>query len=315
MPELLYNRKANATLANLAAGGRFPHTLLIEGPEGSGKKTAAWQAAKTLLCEGEPKPCGSCSHCVKADKRVHPDVRYYTVPEGKKEFPVETVREIRQDAYIAPNEGARKIYLIDRAHAMNAAAQNALLKIIEEPPDFVNFLLLCENRSRMLPTILSRAISVELEVPSVEECAAALEALAPGRSAQERQAAAAGAGGNIGRALGLLGSAKPSKSAADAKKLREELIYGERYACLRVLAGYDKDRDGLGQTLSLLREGFAQAAVGREADERLCNRVTVMQLVGAADAVERALLRAGRNVSIPLLSACMVEEVKAALAG
>ena len=84
---------------------------------------------------------------------------------------------------------------------------------------------------------------------------------------------------------------------------------------LRVLAGYDKDRDGLGQTLSLLREGFAQAAVGREADERLCNRVTVMQLVGAADAVERALLRAGRNVSIPLLSACMVEEVKAALAG
>ncbi|RLL09785.1 hypothetical protein D4A47_09740, partial [Anaerotruncus massiliensis (ex Liu et al. 2021)] len=127
--------------------------------------------------------------------------------------------------------------------------------------------------------------------------------------------AAAGAGGNIGRALGLLGSAKPSKSAADAKKLREELIYGERYACLRVLAGYDKDRDGLGQTLSLLREGFAQAAVGREADERLCNRVTVMQLVGAADAVERALLRAGRNVSIPLLSACMVEEVKAALAG
>lgn len=61
-------------------------------------------------------------------------MRYYTVPEGKKEFPVETVREIRQDAYIAPNEGARKIYLIDRAHAMNAAAQNALLKIIEEPP-------------------------------------------------------------------------------------------------------------------------------------------------------------------------------------
>ena len=315
MPELLYNRKANTTLANLAAGGRYPHTLLIEGPEGSGKKTAAWQAAKTLLCTGDPKPCGECAHCVKADKRIHPDVRCYTVPEGKKEFPVETVREIRQDAYIAPNEGARKIYLIDRAHTMNAAAQNALLKIIEEPPGFVNFLLLCENRSRMLPTILSRAISIELEVPSVEECAAALETLSPGRTEQERRAAAAGAGGNIGRALGLLGSAKPSKSAADAKKLREELIYGDRYACLRVLAGYDRDRDGLGQTLSLLREGFAQAAVGREVDERLRNRVTVMQLIGAADAVERALLRAGRNVSIPLLSACMVEEVKAALAG
>ena len=87
MPELLYNRKANATLANLAAGGRFPHTLLIEGPEGSGKKTAAWQAAKTLLCEGEPKPCGRCAHCVKADKRVHPDVRYYTCRRGRRNSP------------------------------------------------------------------------------------------------------------------------------------------------------------------------------------------------------------------------------------
>lgn len=295
--------------------GVFPIPCSLRAPEGSGKKTAAWQAAKTLLCEGEPKPCGRCAHCVKADKRVHPDVRYYTVPEGKKEFPVETVREIRQDAYIAPNEGARKIYLIDRAHAMNAAAQNALLKIIEEPPDFVNFLLLCENRSRMLPTILSRAISVELEVPSVEECAAALEALAPAgprRSGKPRRRARAAT--SAGRS-GCSARPSPPNRRPTPKKLREELIYGERYACLRVLAGYDKDRDGLGQTLSLLREGFAQAAVGREADERLCNRVTVMQLVGAADAVERALLRAGRNVSIPLLSACMVEEVKAALAG
>ena len=90
-------------------------------------------------------------------------MRFYTVPEGKKEFPVELARDIRQDAYIAPNEGACKVYIVDQAHTMNASAQNALLKIIEEPPAGVYFILLCENRAQMLPTILSRVVSVELE--------------------------------------------------------------------------------------------------------------------------------------------------------
>ena len=314
MSELLFNRKANATLASLCAGGRLPHALLLEGPAGSGKHTAARQVCRAALCEGERPPCGACAACVKVEKGVHPDVRVYGVPEGKKEFPVELVRRMRQDAYIAPNEGRCKLYLVQDAHAMNTAAQNALLKVLEEPPENVSFLLLCENRSLLLPTILSRVVAVELEVPTPDQCVQALEKLAPDASEAERQAAAAGAGGNIGQALELLGSAKPSRAAADARVLREALVFGGRYECLRVLAGYDKDRAALGRTLALLKESFAKVAAGREEDERFCNRVTPMQAVAAAQAVERAAGRAARNGSIPLCCACLVEDVKTALA-
>ena len=295
MQKLLYNRRAGAVLSGLAAGGRFPHALLLEGPAGCGKKTAAALIAQERLCTGAPRPCGVCSGCIKVEKGVHPDVRFYTVPEGKKEFPVELARDIRQDAYIAPNEGACKVYIVDQAHTMNASAQNALLKIIEEPPAGVYFILLCENRAQMLPTILSRVVSVELETPSPDECAAA------------------GAAGNIGQARALLKTAKPSKAAADARLLREALVFGDRYTALRILAAYDKDRAALGQTLALLREGFAQVALGRETDARFSNRVSPGQAVAAAQIVQTARLRAERNIGVPLLCACMVEQIKSTL--
>ncbi len=312
-----YNPKITGTLANLSAGGRLPHAILLEGPSGIGKKTAASLIAQSSLCEGEPKPCGSCSHCVKVEKQIHPDVRFYTVPDGKKEFPIELVRQLRQDAYVRPNEGRCKVYILDRAHTMNAAAQNALLKLIEEPPENVRFVLLCENRSRMLPTILSRVVSMELEFPSVEQCARALERLSPGCSETEREAAAAGAGGNIGQAMQLLGTAKPSRAAADTRKLREALLFGDRYQALKVLAAYDKDREGLRQLFTLLRETFAKLATAHyssgEADMRLMNRITAMQALQASDVIAQAALRVERNVSIPLLCGCMVEEVKGIL--
>lgn len=321
MTGLLYNRKASAALASLGAGGRLPHAILLEGPAGSGKHLAAEIIARYALCTAPEKPCGHCTGCMKVEKRIHPDVRYYGVPEGKKEFPIDLVREIRQDAYIAPNEGACKLYILEQAHAMNAAAQNALLKSIEEPPPHARFVLLCENRSMLLPTILSRVTAIELEIPSVEQCAQALETLAPDTPEEERRAAAAGAGGNIGRALELLGSAKPSKAAADARQLRETLVFGERYQALKILAAYDKDRQGLLDLLPLLEEGFAQAALARYRpaaggqEERLTNRLTCEQAICAAEAAAQAAEQARRNVSVPLLCACMVERIKAAVGG
>lgn len=317
MRELLFNHRAKETLANLSAGGRLPHALLIEGPAGTGKRRAADLFARYALCCEKNPFCGHCSDCIKIEKRIHPDVCYYTVPEGKREFPIDLVRELRQDAYIAPNEGSCKVYLIDKAHMMNAAAQNALLKMIEEPPSHVRFVLLCENRSMLLPTILSRVTAIALEVPSVAQCEQALEKFCPEKDPQMRKAAAAGAAGNVGRALALLDTAKPSKAQADARQLREMLLSARRYSALKILSSYDKDRGGLLLMLPLLREHFSQLALahyrGTDEDAALCNRFTVLQALGAAQAVETAILRAEHNVGISLLSAAMIEQVLFAL--
>lgn len=313
-----HNKKLTAALAAFS-GGRMPHALLFEGPAGTGKKTASSLVAQLALCEGGQPPCGVCAHCIKVEKQIHPDVRFFTVPEGKKEFPVDLVRELRQEASILPNEGRCKVYILDKAHAMNAAAQNALLKLIEEPPTFVRFVLLCESRSMMLPTILSRVTSFTLETPSPDACAATLARLAPDVDETLRKAAAAGAGGNVGRALALLGEAKPSKAAADARVLCKTMLDGDRYQSLKLLTGYDKDREGLSQLFILLKEDFAQLALARwqpqTAQDAAAPRLTPGQAANAMRAVDTAATRAGRNVGIPLLCACLVEEMRAALTG
>lgn len=319
MIRLDHNSRAIGILEGFTAAGRIPQALLVEAPRGCGKKTFARLAAQSALCRGGHKPCGVCPDCIKAEKGIHPDIRFFGVPDGKKEFPVDQVRTIRQEAYIAPNEGVFKIYVLDQAQAMNAAAQNALLKLIEEPPDFVRFILLCENRAMMLPTILSRAASIELARPTPGQCLETLERLVPDTDDGVRRAAAAGADGNIGIALELLDTAKPSKAAADAKALRDALIGAERYQSVRILAGYDKERDGLARMLDLLEEHFSGLALSRyrghtsEENEKYRNRVTDRQALMAAKAVAHAAQRVRRNVGIPLVCACMVEDVKAAL--
>ena len=255
-------------MGQLTGQGRLPHAILIEGPAGTGKKTFAQRIAQSALCTGKEKPCGICEACRKVENQSHPDICFYTVPEGKKDFPVEQVREIRGQAYVAPNEGACKIYVIDKAHTMNQAAQNALLKLIEEPPPFVCFILLCENRSQMLETILSRVT--------------------------------AGAAGNIGRALALLDTAKPSKAAADAKALMQALTGGQRYECIRILASYEKDSETLSQTLSLLRERFAGLCTasyrGAAPADLPARQILPAQAVQAAKVIDEAAGNLARNV-------------------
>ena len=114
-------------------GRGLSHAYLISGPAGSGKRTLARLLCAAMVCTGEgERPCGACPACKKVLSGIHPDV--IQVGEDGKDISVGQAREARSDAYIRPNEGARKVYVFHNAQDMTAAAQNALLKLLEEGP-------------------------------------------------------------------------------------------------------------------------------------------------------------------------------------
>ena len=113
--------------------------------------------ANTLVCTGDNKPCSVCPDCIKAQGKGHPDIFETDGIKGKsKNFTVDAIREIRDDAFVIPNESDKKIYILKNGHNMNEQAQNAILKILEEPPSYVYFIIVTESKSPMLVTVLSR---------------------------------------------------------------------------------------------------------------------------------------------------------------
>lgn len=138
------------------------HAYLITGGGGESRSEYARRLAAAYLCEGESPPCGRCRHCRKLAAGVHPDLSVLSPAGGKREITVEQARALRADAYIRPNEARWKVYLIDPADSMNAAAQNALLKVLEEGPVYAAFLLLAAEPGRLLDTVRSRCEQISL---------------------------------------------------------------------------------------------------------------------------------------------------------
>ncbi|HIT02126.1 MAG TPA: hypothetical protein IAC21_04805 [Candidatus Enterenecus merdae] len=143
------------------------HAYLVTGGSQASRGAYALRLAQAYLCQGERPPCGVCLPCRKAAAGVHPDLIRLTPEEGKREIGVDQARALRADLYVRPNEGRRKVYLIDPADALNPPAQSALLKSLEEGPAYAAFLLLSGQPGLLLDTIRSRC--EQLTLPPEEE--------------------------------------------------------------------------------------------------------------------------------------------------
>ena len=198
---LLGNERLKENISRSIARGRPSHFYLISGPKGSGKHTLATLLAAALNCTGAEKPCLTCPHCRKTLSGNHPD--YITVfdPEHKN-LPVKIVRQVRDEMFIRPNEGAKKIYMIPQE--MGTEGQNALLKVLEEPPPYGVFLLLTENPNSILPTIRSRCTHLAMSGLSDEILRSELSARFPQAGSEDIGAAISRSGGYLGQAMELL---------------------------------------------------------------------------------------------------------------
>lgn len=161
-------------LKNAIISGVPSHAYIIQGEEGMGKTMVANAFANGLLCErGEGEPCQNCHSCKQFMSGNHPDVRVLT-PEKPNIIKVDEVRkQIIDDIPIKPYSSDYKIYIIPDAQRMNPQAQNALLKTLEEPPQYVVIMLLCTAATMLLDTIVSRCVTLDLRPlkdSQVSEC-------------------------------------------------------------------------------------------------------------------------------------------------
>ncbi len=165
--ELGIRKELAENIKTLIKNDRLPHAILLRGAGSATRGKVSSFLAQAFVCEGENKPCGKCRHCLKVGINSHPDViTVDPAAQNEKTFKIALVREMKDDAYIIPNEASRKVYILKSADKMNVQAQNALLKLIEEPPSYARFILECESSSAMLETILSRVSLFDLGTDS-----------------------------------------------------------------------------------------------------------------------------------------------------
>lgn len=151
--EVVGQRHIVQTLKNAIERDRIGHAYLFCGARGTGKTSIAKIFARTLNCTGENKPCMVCENCRESLEGTHPDIIEIDAASNNG---VDDVRDLIERVGYAPMLGRYKIYIIDEVHMMTAAAFNALLKTIEEPPEHVIFIFATTEPNKVLPTILSR---------------------------------------------------------------------------------------------------------------------------------------------------------------
>ena len=310
-PALAGNERLKQQLSQREEGRGLSHAYLIAGPRGSGRHTLAKELAAAMVCTAPAgqRPCHKCPPCKKVLAGVHPDVNM--ISGGDKPIAVDQVRSLRSDAYVRPNEGQRKVYVLEGADQMNASAQNAMLKLLEEGPAYAAFLLLTDNAAALLPTVRSRCEHLPLSPVTQREAELWLDEHYPDQPQAARQAAADRCEGLLGRAAAELeGQAAGDTQALDgALELVRRLDGGDELALLEHCVALEKwDREQLRALLDegvlLLRDALVCSAGTlresdprrREAAERAARALSPRQLTQAVGVLERLRAACGSNV-------------------
>ncbi|MDE7283662.1 MAG: DNA polymerase III subunit delta [Lachnospiraceae bacterium] len=209
-------------LQNAISMNKVSHAYIINGERSSGKEFVAKIFAKTLQCEkGGTEACDECHSCKQAQSGNQPDIIYIS-HEKPNTISVEDIRtQINNDIVIKPYSSPRKVYIMNEGEKMTAQAQNALLKTLEEPPEYAVILILTTNVEAMLPTVLSRCVVLNMKpVPDKK----LKEFLMKELEVPDYKADIC-----VAFARGNLGKAKMLASSEEFEKVKEEAITLVKY--------------------------------------------------------------------------------------
>ncbi len=312
---------------NAVVSTKISHAYIIEGPEGSGKKALAEEFATTLVCESEEskatgKACHNCSGCKRASSYNHPDIKY--IKSDKKTVGVDLIRDqVNNDVGILPYSSDKKIYIIEDCEKMTVEAQNSLLKTIEEPPEYVVFVLLTTNVDKFLETILSRCTVLSTK-PIREDILVKELCDTLGVSEYDARLAASFSGGHIGKAKEVL----QSEDLMENKKLAVSVFSSIRVAPMIKVREYstliEKQKDNIDAFIEMAilwykdvlmskANGGKNNIVFREnikTIEEEASQISFGGLNKIIEAIEAAQTRMTRNVNPKRVIEMMLLQIK-----
>lgn len=274
-----FDESVKEALSALDNHGRIPHAIVIE----SKNREAALEAARFLsmyvVCTGDSKPCGVCEQCHKAEIKAHADISYAYPEKKSKTYSIEQMRSIIKDAYIRPNEADAKVYVFENAdNRLSDIVQNSFLKLLEEPPQNVYFILLCESAQKLLVTILSRCTVVRLKNDV-----------------------------KIGE-----------KPLEYAEKIVKGIISSREYdllLALNVLSDKENADETLSTVRMILRDGLAlsigtKAVFNEKLGKELASRFTKGKIIEMIELTDNSAIKIKQNININLLTTWLCGEYR-----
>lgn len=313
--KLCGNENAYKTLANWINGGRLSHAILIEGEKGLGKRTFARDIASAIICENK-NLCAACRHCVKSLKGIHPDVLVFKGEGKARSFHIAKVREIIKEAYLSTSEADTKVFILEDAHEMTTEAANALLKLIEEPPKNVVIILTCENKSQMLPTVLSRVTYIALMPLGISECADTIAKIKEGCSKEECTKAAVICLGNVGRALESIDNADKTQLFGEALEYLKAAVSGQELKALSIISKYERKKPEYRDILVFAKNIIVSLISPQKSSEyaEIFAECSLLQLTAIADIIENVISDMDYNINTSVLSSVLCLRIKEATA-
>ena len=332
-PRLFGNETTKSRIGKAIETATLPHALLIIGPEGSGKNTLALEIAAATNCErkGDPSvslPCHTCNTCRRILAGEYTDVKTLLRQKDKATIGVDPIREFREDMFLSSTESEYKIYMINEADRMTPNAQNALLKVLEEPPQGVLIILLSATDDAILTTIKSRTQHIFMQRFDSEDLKKYLKSTGRiiGEGDKRITELLMSADGRIGRALELIGEG--GKEAEEIRKTTEAIILALRkntpYSALLTAIGAlptkkDEFTEAIESVISAIRDiillkNSPDAPLvfysDREAARALAEEFNTKRLLAIYDIMKNALEDSARNVNVPSLITVMGAKIK-----
>ncbi|MBE6646909.1 MAG: hypothetical protein E7611_04605 [Ruminococcaceae bacterium] len=325
------NAELKKRMSRDISDGTLSHAYIIEGPKGSGRHTFAYNVAAALACtSNDSVPCGKCRNCQRIFSGKSPDVITVGLEEDKVTMGVETVREVRDSMVMAPSDFDYKVYVIENTDVMTPQAQNAFLLSLEEPPQYVLFLLLCENSTSLLETVRSRAPSLRLEHlddAEVEDYVIDHDARATLLETEDEEVFKTiihAADGRIGRALELLDE-RPRRALLEERQIAQKILSlflsPNRAEVLGIASTLGNKRVDVIRYLTVVEYAIRDLIVLKKAEnahlcfyldkeeaQELSTRFTSVSLMSIYDAISDAILDLEANANVKLTVLNMMQK-------